>query len=376
MHWDLFCRVIDNFGDIGVCWRLAADLAARGQTVRLWIDDPSALAWMAPARRTRRRGAALDRRHAGARTRRRGGRGLRLRPAAGLRRAAWRAATRPPLWINLEYLSAEAYVRRSHGLRSPQLSGPGQGLDKWFFYPGFEAGTGGLIREPGLMDERQRFDGRAWLQRPRPARRGRANACSACSATPARPLGALLQALAAAPTLLLVTPGAATQALQAALARQPARGHAALHRPALADPGRLRPPALGLRPELRARRGFLRARQWAGAPFVWQIYPQHDAAHAAKLDAFLGLMLQGADAGLDAAVRGLWRAWNGLRDGPLALPHAGPGRRRRCTGASGCWRSPTWAPSCSASWPKGAKITGFARRRGSLRPGDQPAAFD
>ncbi len=48
MHWDLFCRVIDNFGDIGVCWRLAADLGARGESVRLWVDDASALAWMAP----------------------------------------------------------------------------------------------------------------------------------------------------------------------------------------------------------------------------------------------------------------------------------------------------------------------------------------
>ena len=33
MQWDLFCRVIDNFGDIGVCWRLAADLAGRGEAV-------------------------------------------------------------------------------------------------------------------------------------------------------------------------------------------------------------------------------------------------------------------------------------------------------------------------------------------------------
>src|SRR3954462_8885549 len=48
MHWDIFCKVIDNHGDIGVCWRLAADLAARGAKVRLWIDDASALAWMAP----------------------------------------------------------------------------------------------------------------------------------------------------------------------------------------------------------------------------------------------------------------------------------------------------------------------------------------
>jgi uncharacterized repeat protein (TIGR03837 family) len=46
--WDLFCQVIDNHGDLGVCWRLAAQLAARGQRVRLWVDDARALAWMAP----------------------------------------------------------------------------------------------------------------------------------------------------------------------------------------------------------------------------------------------------------------------------------------------------------------------------------------
>lgn len=48
MRFDVFCQVIDNFGDVGVCWRLAADLAARGHAVRLWVDDASALAWMAP----------------------------------------------------------------------------------------------------------------------------------------------------------------------------------------------------------------------------------------------------------------------------------------------------------------------------------------
>ena len=47
MRWDIFCKVIDNHGDLGVCWRLACGLAAQGETVRLWVDDPSALAWMA-----------------------------------------------------------------------------------------------------------------------------------------------------------------------------------------------------------------------------------------------------------------------------------------------------------------------------------------
>lgn len=322
MHWDLFCRVIDNFGDIGVCWRLAADLGARGQSVRLWIDDASALAWMAPG----------------------GAPGVDLLPwtnhtpvpepgdvvveafgcdppPAFVARMARRA--RPPLWINLEYLSAEAYVRRSHGLRSPQLVGPGQGLDKWFFYPGFEPGSGGLIREPSLIGERQRFDGRAWLQArrfaPRPGERVASLFCYASA-----PVGALLQALADAPTLLLVTPGAASQALQVALAHP--RAPSTLRCIALPWLTQSDYDRLLWACELNFVRGedsFVRA-QWAGAPFVWQIYPQHDAAHAAKLDAFLGLMLQGADAALDTAVRSLWRAWNGLQDASMALPEAGP----------------------------------------------------
>jgi hypothetical protein len=49
MQWDIFCKVIDNHGDLGVCWRLASQLAALGERVRLWIDDATALHWMAPA---------------------------------------------------------------------------------------------------------------------------------------------------------------------------------------------------------------------------------------------------------------------------------------------------------------------------------------
>jgi uncharacterized repeat protein (TIGR03837 family) len=48
MVFHIFCQVIDNFGDIGVCWRLSAQLAARGHAAHLWVDDASALAWMAP----------------------------------------------------------------------------------------------------------------------------------------------------------------------------------------------------------------------------------------------------------------------------------------------------------------------------------------
>jgi hypothetical protein len=106
LRWDLFCRVIDNHGDIGVCWRLAADLAARGQRVRLWIDDAAPLAWMAPGGspgvevlpgRCGGRpppGDVVDR-------------GLRLRPAANASAMAGMAGRPAPVWINLEYLSAD-----------------------------------------------------------------------------------------------------------------------------------------------------------------------------------------------------------------------------------------------------------------------------
>ena len=55
---------------------------------------------------------------------------------------------------------------------------------------------------------------------------------------------------------------------------------------------------------------------WAGAPFVWHIYPQSDGAHERKLKAMFNSLP------VDAAVQTLWRAWNGLGPWPAALPDA------------------------------------------------------
>ena len=303
MRWDLFCRVVDNFGDIGVCWRLAADLGARGEPVRLWVDDASALRWMAP------HGAPIVQVGSWQAA---AGSGTEPAdvvveafgcdpPPDFVARMARRTA--PPLWINLEYLSAEAYAQRCHALRSPQLAGPGRGLDKWFFYPGFEPGTGGLLREPGLMAEQRGFDKRAWLRhRGLTLRRGERAVSLFCY--PNAPLHLLGPLLGDAPTLLLHPP-----AVAAPPAAAPRLRCVAL--PWLSQPDYDR---LLWACDLNFVRGedsFVRA-QWAGKPFVWQIYPQHDAAHAAKLDAFLAHMLAGADPVLDGALRRLWHAWNGL----------------------------------------------------------------
>ena len=49
-RWDIFCAVVDNYGDAGVCWRLARQLAGEhGLAVRLFVDALPALARIAPA---------------------------------------------------------------------------------------------------------------------------------------------------------------------------------------------------------------------------------------------------------------------------------------------------------------------------------------
>ncbi|KAI1696430.1 hypothetical protein Ddc_20441 [Ditylenchus destructor] len=92
LRWDLFCRVIDNYGDIGVSLRLARDLAHRGDEVRLWCDDLTRSPGCS-RRRSRACAAALGRQRARLAGRRRR-RDLRLRAAAALRRGDVRRAVR------------------------------------------------------------------------------------------------------------------------------------------------------------------------------------------------------------------------------------------------------------------------------------------
>jgi uncharacterized repeat protein (TIGR03837 family) len=322
MHWDIFCRVIDNHGDLGVCWRLAADLASRGEQVRLWVDDPLALAWMAPH----------------------GARGVTVirwveplpdfepgavvieafgcdPPPAFVARMA--AMPSPPLWINLEYLSAEAYAERSHGLASPRLVGPGKGLTKWFYYPGFTVASGGLLREAHALDA----GATGWLAAQGvPVRSG--ERCVSVFAYADAPLEALFDRLDAEPTLVLLAAGAAQAPGLALFDAERRRGqHLRAHALPWFDQA-------GYDQLLRAcdinfARGedsIVRA-MWAGAPFVWQIYAQDDGAHAAKLEALLDRFTAHADADVATRVRHLWRAWNGLAARPAAWPEASAWRR-------------------------------------------------
>ena len=315
--WDVFCRVIDNHGDVGVCWRLAADLAARSQPVRLWVDDASALQWMAPKGAP---GVTLVPWTASPPALEPGAVVIEAfgcdPPAEFVERMARRKPA--PLWINLEYLSAQGYVQRNHGLPSPQLDGPGRGLRKWFFYPGFVAGAGGLIREIGLIEARAGFDGDAWLAAQGWARRAGERVISLfCYAR--APLADLLHRLSAAPTLLLLTPGAARAAVQLAAPSTSTLRCVELPWLTQTDYDRLLW-ACDLN-FVRGEDSLVRA-LWAGAPFVWQIYAQDDGAHAVKLQAFMDLFLHGADPALASELRALAAGWNGLGPWPETLPQA------------------------------------------------------
>ena len=231
LQWDIFCKVIDNFGDIGVCWRLAADLADRGQRVRLWVDDNAALAWMAPG------GCA----------------GVQVLPwnesldvswldstpcdvlieafgceaapefIAACARIHWDKGQNDaliPLWVNLEYLSAEPYVARNHGLTSLVNSGPASGWHKVFFYPGFTPDTGGLLRKPDLLQRQAAFDRAAWLKQQGIDWQGETLVSLFCYEPPA--LAQLLDELMhnginGQPVRLLVAAGRATEAVKSLL---------------------------------------------------------------------------------------------------------------------------------------------------------------
>jgi uncharacterized repeat protein (TIGR03837 family) len=327
-RWDIFCRVVDNFGDIGVCWRLARQLADEySAEVRLWVDRLDQFAVLCPAV-----SPDIHRQCIGP---------IEVwswtpdfpivEPADVVIEAfacelpesyvaAMVRKTDPPVWINLEYLSAEAWIEGCHSLAS---SRPGTSLKKSFFFPGFTAKTGGLLRERGLLETRAAFDGAAatnfWTSLavgPRTA--GELRVSLFCYGNAGLP--ALLREWAAGPSFVRVfaTAGAATGQVGKWLGSELAPGETRTD-------GCLTVHALPFLPPdqydhllwagdinfVRGEDSFVRA-QWAQQPFVWQIYPQREDAHVVKLDAFLARYLEGLPTG--DVLRRFWHAWNGRGD--------------------------------------------------------------
>jgi len=337
MRWDVFCRVVDNYGDAAVCWRLARQLAhEHGASVRLWIDRPATLAklhpegggvtvlpWQADTDFGEPADVAVDAFDAGL-------------PDAYAARMGARS-----LWIKLEYLSAEPWVAQHHGLPSPHPTLP---VRRYFFFPGFSEGTGGLLREHDLFARRDAFSAAAFW-------RGLGFEPPQADATTVSFFGyenpaasALLRAWASgpAPVVLAVTECPLRAAVEAFGAQ-----------------GRLQLRYLPFLPQarydellwscdwnfVRGEDSFVRA-QWAAHPFVWQIYPQKDDAHRAKLEAFLALY--GDEAGA------LWRAWNGWGGDIGAAWTAAQGQQGQLSA-----RARSWAARLGAQGELTGKLAQF-----------------
>jgi uncharacterized repeat protein (TIGR03837 family) len=326
--WDIFCRVVDNYGDIGVCWRLARQLAAEHEVgVRLWIDNLESFARLCPALNV-----TLD-----------------TQRASGVTVCRWRdpfpdavpgdivveafgceipagfkttmaARSRAPAWINLEYLSAEAWVTESHALPSPQAT-----LTKYFFFPGFVAGTGGLLRERGLMAQREKFQQDRNAQAEfwhslglTPPESDELRVSLFCYDNPA--LSDLLRQWAESSMRVtcLVPEGVVTAMLEKLFSLETVEVNQTytvrnLTVRVIPFLDQERYDRLLWACDINFVRGedsFVRA-QWAARPFVWHVYPQSENAHRVKLDAFVDLFCADWDAQTKLVMRSFWHGWNG-----------------------------------------------------------------
>jgi uncharacterized repeat protein (TIGR03837 family) len=331
---DIFCAVIDNFGDIGVCWRLARQLASEhGWLVRVFVDDLHAFQKLCPS-------LALDRArqtiggiviehwqepaHAGDT--------LEVAdvvieafacelPPAYV--AAMARRERAPAWLNLEYLSAEDWVADFHLRPSPHPRYP---LTKTFFFPGLGPGTGGVLKERHLDAARMAFEASQpareawWLETTGRAPPPATATVISLFAYENPAVDSLLEQWrdSAEPVVLLVPEGRISGAVARffGLPSFTAGSHA--------ERGSLSAHALaftvqaGYDPLLwasdvnfvRGEDSFVRA-QWAAKPFVWHIYPQADDAHLPKLDAALAHYARTLPGDARSALARFWHAWNG-----------------------------------------------------------------
>ncbi|MBZ2208141.1 elongation factor P maturation arginine rhamnosyltransferase EarP [Massilia soli] len=324
----IFCKVVDNYGDIGICWRLSRQLRREHAIdVTLWVDNLDSFRRLCPAVDP----GALVQLVEGVTVRHWCGQGDVFAPtdvadivieffACDIPPGyidAMASRTPRPVWLNLEGLTAEEWVEGCHTLPSMHPRLP---LTKHFFFPGFTARTGGLLGEAGLDAQRRQFQSDAAAKAAFLASLGVTASEMALTKVslfcyPDAPVAALFQAWQASgrAVVCLVPDGVAKQAVSAFLGADAAAGAAAT-RGALT----VRVLPFVAQPDydkllwacdvnfVRGEDSFVRA-QWAGKPFVWHIYPQDENLHHVKLRAFL----QRYAATLDSLAQ-FSLAWNGV----------------------------------------------------------------
>lgn len=315
----VFVRVIDNYGDAGVGWRLSCLLAEYlHMHVRLWIDDTDALnklvpapekqaritieAWQGDAMMQQQLSAAVDPVLVIETF------GCELPPQVLERMRQCR-----PLWLNWEYLTAEDWAVGLHAMSSLQPNG----LEKYFWFMGIDADSGGLLREPDYLAEREKFRQQPKLQQAFRQEYG----------LPLQHTGQLwlvfaytsgqwaqwmaMWQQADTPVTLWLAGGQVIESLRAAKLIAPEElqqegdicelGNVTLVRiPFVPQAAFDRLLWLADAAIVRGEDSFVRA-LWAGLPFFWHIYRQDDDVHLQKLHSFWFKAMQGWPAELRQA---------------------------------------------------------------------------
>ncbi len=342
----IFCKVIDNFGDIGVAWRLSRGLG-RGLAktipsaeVVLYVDDWVACARLIP---TLPVDHAIYHEEAVTLVNWRADQPLMYLPT----RVDWVIETFSceipdevcqrmtqhivqktvlPLWLNLDYLSAEAWTESYHLLPSPQPNG----VVKYFYYPGFTPTSGGI-----LWDDDERVRQQSFLQDTTAQR-----ALTRQLGLPDRvwqnrdqALWLFLFCYPHAPIAVLCERIMASLSVLNKLTVRVLSPHTPPsdmpHVPDLTwhmipfVPQTQFDDVLALCDVncVRGEDSFVRA-QLAGKPMLWHIYPQDDDVHHVKLNAFLAQYVSQYQVGMEAEsatkVAALWQWWNGVDVPPVA----------------------------------------------------------
>lgn len=363
--WDIFCDVVDNYGDIGVTWRLARQLWQEFQIpVRLWVNDLPSFQRLVSTIDPSAHQQTVDH--------------IAIWQWHETNYADWipgpvvieafacqlpsairthlAETTHKPIWINLEYLSAENWIDGCHALPSWQT----EGLQKYFYFPGFSEKSGGLFHELDLDRQRQ-----LWFSQPDQ----RLHFCQQRHLAPPRPQERFISLFSyenpvlavwldhldqqTTPTRLLIPEGRVLNSLGEWLQRADLHAGTHIKRNAV---------WLDIIPMtdqtgydhllwscdfniVRGEDSFLRA-QWAETPFLWHIYPQEESAHIDKLTAFLQRYTTGMTPALAQAVSQFFLSFNREEDQALL---------EYWTRLQDLW--PEWQKSCQ-DWPKTALAGG------------------
>ena len=319
-RWDIFCRIVDNYGDIGVCWRLARQLANEYKlSVRLWVDDMPVAARLIMGLDA----GATSQSISNVEIRRWDEQFSKIEPADVVIEAfacelptsyLQAMAQTLPVWINLEYLSAEEWVDSFHAQLSIQ---PQSGLKKYFYFPGFTASTGGLLREHTLLQQRDAFlsdteaKKRFWQDLGVKEKADQRIVSLFCY--PHAPLQQLLDSLAQSsqPILCIVPEGAVSAAVRSYFSANENLTRGQLTVKPIRFLQQQEYDRLLWACDLNFVRGedsWVRA-IWSGKPFVWQPYQQNDDVHLQKLEAFLQRYAANAENPVDHTIQEAHRAW-------------------------------------------------------------------